>query len=317
MTLDPVLKQLLDQVPAIPDGPIDYPALRAEADAFVAILAPPASLEAVLSVEERSISNSSGSRPARIYRPVGSPTGVLHYIHGGGWAVGNLATVDQIARRLCSALSMLIVTSTYRLAPENPFPAGYDDSLSAARWVLDHRDELGVEGLPAVIAGDSAGGNLAAAVALATRGSGEPVFDMQLLLFPAVDLRPDADQYPSRRANADPTLRGDRMNEYIGHYAAGADRSDPRLSPLASRDLSGLPPALVVVLSVDPLRDEAVRYAEALQRDGNEAELIEFDHLTHGFIHLCSLVPAASTATDMVIDRLQAMLSRRPPTSTS
>lgn len=312
MTLDPVLQQLLDQVPAVPDGPIDYPAVRQMAEGLVGLLTPPASLAEVQDVEDLSIDAIGGPVPARIYRPIGETKGIMHYIHGGGWALGNLATVDYLARRLCAGTSMVIVTSTYRLAPENPFPAGYDDSLAAAQWVSNHRNELGSDGLPVVLAGDSAGSNLAAAIAIAMRGTGERPFDAQLLLYPAVDLRSGA-EYPSRRANADPSLRADRLEEYVGYYAGGADRSDPRLSPLAAKDLTGLPPALIVVLSVDPLRDEAVAYADALRAAGNRVELIEFDNLTHGFPHLGALVPAAAVATDQVMEQLQAMLSQQTP----
>ena len=308
MSLDPVLQHLLDQIPTAPPGPVDYPALRQMSAAFIPMLAPPESLSPIGSMEERSIDGAGGPVPLRIYRPVGEAVGIVHYMHGGGWALGDLPSVDHTARRFCHELSMVVVTSTYRLAPENPFPAGFDDSLLAARWVLAHRAELGGEGLPTAIAGDSAGGNLAAAIALAMRDAGGATFDVQALLYPAVDLREGA-TYPSRSRNADPTLNADQLGTYIDDYAGGSDLSDPRISPLAADSVANVPPALIVVQSVDPLRDEAVAYADRLREAGVRVELMEFDNMTHGFVHLSALVPAAAAATAQVSARLRAMMT--------
>ncbi|GAA3697239.1 alpha/beta hydrolase [Sphingomonas cynarae] len=308
MPLDPILQNLLNQIPAVPPGPVDYPALRQMSAAFIPMLAPPATLSPIGSMEELSIDGAGGPIPLRIYRPVGDAAGIVHYMHGGGWALGDLPSVDHTARRFCHELSMVIVTSTYRLAPENPFPAGFDDSLLAARWVLAHRVELGGESLPTAIAGDSAGGNLAAAIALALRDAGDASFDVQALLYPAVDLREDAD-YPSRRRNADPTLNAEQLGTYIDDYAGGSDLSDQRLSPLAADSVANVPPALIVVQSVDPLHDEAVAYAHRLQEAGVRVELMEFDNMTHGFVHLSALVPAAAAATAEVTARLRAMMT--------
>lgn len=311
MPLDPVLQQLIDQMPAVPPGPIDYPDLRKQAAAFLPLVAPPESLLPVDGMEEIEVEYQHGRVPLRIYRPVGKPIGILHYIHGGGWSVGDLAMVDHTARRLCNGLSMVIVTSTYRLAPENPFPAGFDDSLAAARWVQAHRSDLGGDSLPTVIGGDSAGGNLAAAVAIEMREAEEPTFDIQLLLYPAVDLRPSSANYESRLRDADPTLRTDMLKVYLADYVGEADTSDRRISPLAAGDLSNLPPALIVVQSVDPLHDEAVAYADCLREAGVAVELLEFDNLTHGFVHLSALIPAAAKATVAVMARLRSMIAAR------
>ncbi len=308
MPLDPILQNLLNQIPAVPPGPVDYPALRQMSAAFIPMLAPPATLSPIGSMEELSIEGEGGPIPLRIYRPVGDAVGIVHYMHGGGWALGDLPSVDHTARRFCHELSMVIVTSTYRLAPEDPFPAGFDDSLVAARWVLAHRAELGGESLPTAIAGDSAGGNLAAAIALALRDAGDASFDVQALLYPAVDLRKGAD-YPSRRRNADPTLNAEQLGTYISDYAGGSDLSDPRLSPLAADSVANVPPALIVVQSVDPLHNEAVAYAHRLQDAGVRVELMEFDNMTHGFVHLSALVPAAAAATAEVTARLRAMMT--------
>lgn len=309
MSLDPVLQQLLAQVPTLPPGPIDYPSIREQAAAMLPMVAPAASLAQVKSVEERRVPGGDVDVPLRIYRPVGDATGIVHFIHGGGWSVGDLDTIDPTARRLCARLSMVVVASTYRLSPENPFPAGYEDSLAAARWVLSNREELGGSELPTVIGGDSAGGNLAAAIALELRDAGGPEFDVQLLLYPAVDLRSGAAEYPSRRRNADPSLRADQMSHYVEAYIGDADAADRRISPLAADSVEGLPPALIVVQTVDPLRDEAVSYADRLRDAGVRVEIMEFGNLTHGFVHMAAIVPAAAEATDQVVERLKRLVS--------
>lgn len=310
MSLDPILKQLLDQLPALPPGPIDYPVVRAQADALVPLIVGPAGLAEVDSVHDAMVPGAGGPVPIRVYRPVGTARGTLHYIHGGGWSLGNLGVVDPAARRLCRDLSMVVVTSTYRLAPENRFPAAFEDSVTAARWVLAHLDELGGNNRPAVIAGDSAGGNLTAAACLALRDDpqGARPFDVQWLLYPAVDMRPASFEYPSRRANADPSLRTESLYVCVDDYLGAADPSDPRASPGVAASLHGLPRALVVVLSVDPLRDEAVAYAAALRAAGVEAELMEFPNLTHGFVHFAGIIPASAAALHQVEERLRAML---------
>lgn len=163
MALDPVLQQLIDQLPTVPPGPVDYPSLRQQAAAMIPLIVGPGGRIEVASVEDRQIEAGGEIVPLRIYRPATKAVGTLHYIHGGGWAIGDLDTVDHTVRRLCRDLSMVVVASSYRLAPENPFPAAFDDSLAAARWVAANRADLGGAAAPAVIAGDSAGGKLGVA----------------------------------------------------------------------------------------------------------------------------------------------------------
>lgn len=308
VSIDPVLRQLIESLPTPPEGEPDFPAIRMQAAAMTPLLVPAGSLTPVRSIEDRMIDGYDAAVPLRIYRPATEPKGVMHYIHGGGWVLGDLATVDHTARRLCDGLSMTIVTSTYRLAPEHPFPAAVDDSLAAARWTRANRRQLGGDGMPMVLAGDSAGGNLAAIVATLMRDAEEDTFDALMLLYPALDLRPSSYSYPSRVADADPTLRVMDLKRFAKAYVAGSDTSDPRLSPLASPRLADLPPTLLVVLSVDPLRDEAIAYADSLRREGVPVETMEFGNLTHGFVHLAALVPAAASATDAVMRKLEELL---------
>jgi len=311
MALDPVLQQMLDQIPAPTGGELDIPALREMASGMVELGYGPEGPIPVASVENMELTGSDGALPVRIFRPFGTPEGTLHYLYGGGWSVGNIDMIEPIARRLTRDLSMVVVTSGYRLAPENPFPAGFDDVMAASQWVLGHSSELGGNDRPVVICGESAGANLAAAVAMARRdAAADRNFDAQLLFFPAVDLRDTAADYPSRHANADPTLRSEALPPLYNIYGGGHDLADPRISPAAAQSLEHLPPAVVVVLTVDPLRDEAVAYAKGMRNAGVTVDLIEFEHLVHGFPGFSALVPAAAEATATVLDHLKALLAR-------
>lgn len=310
MALDPVLQQIIAQLPVPTSDKIDHEAMRHDMDAMVAVFNGPDGPIEVASVENMDIAGDGGPVPLRIIRPLTASTGTLHLLHGGGWAFGSIEFIEPLARRLARNLSMVVVASGYRLAPENPFPAGFNDCLAAARWTVEHAAELGGAGNPAVIAGESAGANLAAAVALALAEEGCANFDAQLLFYPAVDLREEAANYPSRVANADPTLRTEFLPQLAGDYYGAHDPADPHISPLMSGQLDTVPPAVIVVLEVDPLRDEAVAYADRLREAGVDVELVEFDNLTHGFPNLSAMVPAAAEATEVVGQRLKKLLAR-------
>lgn len=320
MPLDPVLQGLLSQIPPAPTGAINFPELREQSEAMLPLIIGPAGVVEVKSVESHIIEGPVAEVPIRIYRPLGHPEGTLHFVHGGGWSVGNLVMTDPIARRLCRDLSMVVVASTYRLAPEHAFPAAYDDTLVAATWVRSHVAELGGEQRPLLIGGDSAGANLVAAVCIGFRDHDQVArgispddctarsFDLQLLLYPAVDLRENELDYPSREADADPTLKMAAIRGLRAIYCGDSPADDWRISPLAAADLSNLPPALIVVLQVDPLRDEALIFADKLRASGVQVEVVEFDNLTHGFAHMAGIVPAAAVALGEVLDRVRSMV---------
>lgn len=311
MPLDPIMQQILDQIPLPSSDELDIAELRSSAPDLLPIIVGPEGPIPVGKVENTTVSSNGGEVPIRIFRPSTEPTGTLHFIHGGGWALGGIDFIEPVARRFTRDLSMVVVTSGYRLAPEHPYPAAFDDSVTAALWVIEHASELGGDQRPVVIGGESAGANLAAAVALELRDHGIGAgFDAQLLFFPAVDLRPQAADYPSRRANADPTLPTGTFPQLFGGYCGEHDPADPRISPAAAESLGGLPPAVVVVLTIDPLHDEGVAYAEGLRQAGVPVELLEFDNLTHGFLGFAALVPAAADAAAVVGERLKAMLAR-------
>lgn len=269
------------------------------------------------SIEDRRVAGSCGHVDVRIYRPQSETRTTLIYIHGGGWVAGDLDAVDQSMRRFCETLPAVVVSCTYRLAPEHPFPAAFEDALAAAKWALNHAQELGGDASKVAIAGDSAGGNLAAAVALALRNEARADgrasgINAQLLLYPVIDIREAAWGLPSRIADADPALRSELMREFIAAYTASGDCDDWRQSPGAADDVSELPPTIIVVQTVDPLRDEAVLYASKLRDADVDVELMEFDNLTHGFMSLAGLVPAAAIACQQVLDRFRLLLQARP-----
>ena len=261
---------------------------------------------AIGSVEEIRVPSGDGEQDARVYRPEGEgPWPTVLYVHGGGFVIGDLDTHDQTCRRVARDCEAVVVAIDYRLAPEHPFPAAVEDSVAAARWVADHLDELGGTDVLGV-AGDSAGGNLAAVVAQTLP---ERV-DAQLLLYPATDALGD---YPSRQENAEGYfLELATMDWFFEHYAGGTDLEaagvDPRHSPLHA-ELAGQPPAVVVTAGYDPLRDEGLAYARKLEAAGVQVEELHFDEMIHGFDDM-AFSPGADQALATTLARFAGLLHR-------
>ena len=324
MSLDPDLQRLLQAMPTEFAVPVDWAAARASAKAVEPMLAGPRGVAPVHAVRSRQIDGPGGPLELRVYYPAGAPAMTMIHFHGGGWTLGDLDTCDHTVRKMCNGLNAIVVSCTYRKAPEHPFPAAFDDALAQTRWVLAHVAELGGDPQRVVIAGDSAGGNLITAVTIALRDQGRrdmaalsqplPSLRAQLVMYPGVDVRPSARQTASFYDDLDPSLPVAAIAECIAAYVQNGEVDDWRASPLAADDLSLLPPALVVVLTVDPLRDQGVAYAARLRQAGVPCELLEFPHLTHGFMHIAELVPAAARAFDQVIERFDrfAALGARP-----
>ncbi len=258
----------------------------------------------VASVEDRRLPSGDGEQDARVYRPEGEgPWPTVLYLHGGGFVIGDLDTHDQTCRRVARDCGAVVVAVDYRLAPENPFPDAVDDVLVAASWVADHLDELGGTEVLAV-AGDSAGGNLAAIVAQ----SMPERLAAQLLLYPATDVFGD---YDSRDENAHGYfLELATMEWFFDHYAGGTDLeaagADPRHSPLHA-DLTGQPPAIVVTAGYDPLRDEGLAYARKLEAAGVLVEELHFDEMIHGFFDM-GFSPGADQAITATLARFADLL---------
>jgi acetyl esterase len=308
MPLDPQLAALLEMIAAAGHPPMSQQTpteARAGFRVLTVDLRDPASLPPVASVEDTTVPGGAGPRPARIYRPdVAGPLPTIVMFHGGGFVIGDLDTHDVTARTLANGCRAVVVSVDYRLAPEHPFPAAVDDALAAARWVADHLDELGGDGRLAV-AGDSAGGNLSAVVAQSFRDEGRPLAG-QLLIYPATDM---GGSYPSHVENAEGYfLDAATMAWFLQQYAGGAaDLADPRLSPLHG-DLTGLAPAVVVVAELDPLRDDGLAYAAALEAAGVRVEVRTFPGLIHGFVDMGRHSAAAQAAIDETCELFRKVL---------
>ncbi|MDQ1375382.1 MAG: acetyl esterase, partial [Actinomycetota bacterium] len=233
------------------------------------------------------------------------PLPVLVFFHGGGFVIGDLDTHDQVCRQLANGSHAIVVAVDYRLAPEHPYPAAPDDCFAATTWIHEHATELGGDPTRMAVAGDSAGGNLAAVVAQEARDKGGPPLKAQILIYPATDL---SMQHPSITENGEGyLLTKEGMDWFMGHYAPDVD--DVRCSPLAAVDLSGLPPALVITAEFDPLRDEGEAYAAHLREAGVPVVLSRYDGMIHGFFQLGVLLDAGTKAVDEAARALAAALA--------
>ncbi|MFI9007894.1 alpha/beta hydrolase [Actinosynnema sp. NPDC053489] len=263
---------------------------EARAADLAAIRAAAGTGEPVRHVTDRTLPGPGGDLPVRVYRPVDGtePLPTVVYFFGGGWALGSVETSDEICRALANAVPCQVITVGYRLAPEHRFPAAVDDCRAAVAWIAGHAAELGVDPDRLAVAGDSAGGNLAAAVTLDRGGRG---LVAQVLVYPNTDHRGDT---ASMREHDDPaTFNRHSVAWYWGHYLADPDDGrHPLASPLLAEDLSGLPPALVITAERDPLRDEGERYAERLREAGVPVVATRYAGVAHGFF----AVPDAARA---------------------
>jgi acetyl esterase len=228
---------------------------------------------------------------ARHYAPAeaGGPHPLLVYYHGGGFLFGDLETHDGVCRLLCRHSGVHVLAIDYRLAPEDPFPAAVEDAAEAFRWAVRHAAELGADPARVGVGGDSAGGNLSAVVSQLTARQAGPAPALQLLIYPVTDM---TSRRPSRDLFADGfLLTSSEMDWFETNYLGGAGaetRSDPRVSPMVSESLAGLPPAIVVTASFDPLRDEGEDYARAMQQAGTPVLLRRFPGMIHAFINMTS-----------------------------
>ncbi|MCE9651157.1 MAG: alpha/beta hydrolase [Parvibaculum sp.] len=288
MALDPQAKGLLDAMAANP-GPriIDLPV--PEAREMYRGIAATLDLQGVPigKVEDRNIPGPDGDIPVRLYTPVaagGDALPVLVYFHGGGWVIGDLETHDALCRTFANEAGCKVVAVDYRLAPEHRFPAAADDCLAAVKWVEANGSDIGVDATRIAVAGDSAGGNLAAVVSQLAKAAKGPKIAFQLLIYPVTDTNVDTASY---RANATGYfLERDGMIWFFDHYLNGADRNDTRIAPLKAASLAGLPPAYVVTAGFDPLKDEGRAYAEALKAAGVPTEYVNYEGMIHGFFNL-------------------------------
>lgn len=285
MPLHPQVQALLEQFEAQGLPPFDQmsvPQARDVAGAFRDLQGEP---EEVEEVRDILVPGPAGNLPVRVYDPApGTPLPLVVYFHGGGWVIGNIEVVDKPCRALANASQCVVAAAQYRLSPETKFPGPVEDCYSVTRWLSERANELGADRNRLAVCGDSAGGNLAAAVALMSRDRGGPPIAYQLLMYPVTAPARDT-EFASYRDNADGYLltRGG-MEWFWDHYLHSPEDGDnPYASPLRAADLSGLPPAMVVTAEFDPLRDEGAAYADRLQQAGVAVKHSRYNGVIHGF----------------------------------
>ncbi len=240
-----------------------------------------------------------GPVPLRAYRPKGAGKDeilpALVYIHGGGWVIGDLDTHDVVCRTLANGARCAVFSAEYRKAPESPFPAAVDDCFSSLNFVSRNSGTLKINPAQIAVGGDSAGGNLAAAISLIARDAGGPAISFQLLIYPATDHRLG---HPSIDSNGEGYLLTKKVMQYFrGHYLPREDDwLDWRASPLLAKSLAKLPPAFVMTAGFDPLRDEGKAYADRLAKEGVKSEYRNYADMVHGFVTMGRVLDTANTA---------------------
>jgi acetyl esterase len=304
MTIDPQAQEVLDLLAQFGVSQLSDLSVADARNLIVAMAAERPGPE-VAEVRQVSIPGPAGEVPTRLYRPAGStPSAVLPvlvYFHGGGWVIGNLDSHDGTARWLANRAGVAVVSVDYRLGPEHVFPAAVDDCWAATTWITGPgAEQLGIDPTRVAVGGDSAGGNLAAVVALLARDAGGPEIRLQVLVYPAVDARMG---HPSVDENGSGYLLSKAdMVWFYGHYGLGRvmDADDWRVSPLLNPSLTGVAPACVITAELDPLRDEGEAYAAALEAAGVAVQHRRFDGMIHAFFTMVGAIDAAEEAQEQV-----------------
>ncbi|MBM3139584.1 MAG: alpha/beta hydrolase [Chloroflexi bacterium] len=282
------------------------PAEAREMSARLAALAGPAPRMA--RVEGHSVARPDGAVPVRVLVPIEPPRGVIVYIHGGGWVIGSIDEYDTAARKLAERTSCAVVLVEYRLAPEHRYPVAVDDADAALAWTWEHLEAIAGRRVPLFLAGDSAGGNLAAVVARRARDRGGPPLALQILIYPVTDADFERPSYTAPENQV--LLTKESMRWFWDHYVPDpARRAEPDASPLRAADLSGLPPAVVLTAEHDVLRDEGEAYSARLQAAGVPVELQRYEGQIHGFFALLML-PGSERGYQQIVKAIRASLAR-------
>lgn len=308
MPLDPQIMQVMEQVAAL-GLPAAHTVSPAEARVN-AKLRPRAPGPEVAKVEDRNIPGPDGDVPVRIYTPEGDgPFPILAWYHGGGWVVGDLESADGSARNLCVGGQCVVVSVDYRLAPETKFPGPAEDCWAATTWAADNAFSFNGDPTRLAVGGDSAGGNLAAAMSLMAADRGGPEIAFQLLVYPVTDADFNSVSYGENGEGY--SLTKATMQWYWDHYLSGGeDAANPYAAPLQAKSLAGQPPALVITAEYDPLRDEGEAYAKRLREAGVEATSTRYDGVIHGFFSMGAVVDKGQQAVDEASAALRKAFSR-------
>jgi acetyl esterase len=311
MPLDPQVDGLLQamrEAGAKPFEELSVPEARVAALAFAELQGEP---EEVAKVEHRFIPGPTADLPARIYTPAGAgPFPGLVYFHGSGWVVLNIEVCDTTMRALANSTGCVVVAVNYQKAPEHPFPVPFEDAWASTLWTFENAAELGIDPARIGVIGDSAGGNLAAAVTLRARAEGAPGIAFQALVYPALDRGWDT---PSAIENAEGYgLQRETMRWFWNHYVPDeADGDNPLVSPLRAADLSGLPPAFIATAEFDPLRDDGRAYHAALHDAGVPVTYVEYDGMIHGFYWMQGVVDGAKRLHEDLADAIREALQAK------
>jgi len=263
------------------------------------------------SVQPLAIPASHGPIPARVYTPLrlretNGLAPCLVFFHGGGWVIGNLDSHDVVCRKLADEGQIIVISVDYRLAPEHKFPAAIDDAVTATKWIADNAKQLGIDASRLSVGGDSAGGNLAAVVAISARDGNGPAIAGQVLIYPAIDFALTHASHSEPETSL--LLTHSVVRWFRAHYLNGAaDVEDWRASPARARTLIGLPPAYVLTAGADPLRDEGDEYAKRLKEAGVPVTYRTFPGQFHGFFTMGKLLRQANVAATEIGDWLKAL----------
>lgn len=297
MPVHPEAQQLLAALDAAGLPPFEHmtvPQAREAAKGFIDLQGEPEEI----ATENRTIPGAGGDIPTRVYTPAGDgPKPVIMYFHGGGWVIGDLDVCDNPVRRIANRTGAIVVSVDYRLAPEHVYPAAFDDSYAATAWVAEHAAELGGDPERIATCGDSAGANLAAAVAIAARDRQGPRLAAQLLLYPVTDFDFTTDSYEQNGEGY--LLQKGSMQWFWAHYLGAQELGkDPFACPARADNLVGLPPAFVATAEFDPLRDEGEAYAVNLRTAGVDVTAKRYDGMLHGFAWTLGATPSGAVLID-------------------